>query len=185
MMTTAFVQVPVQTGAAQQGNSYCPGGCSLQQKDQKEVRHRSRISSVTYSKQCRHQIKGNHITRSDIFFLHFSSLYCNVLISNQAPITQAQHAESTVSMISFPLYSVFPSPKISPYFSLSLLYLVPSSFPKPQSVHKLKADVLSYCSLPSSNCLALSELQSCLQPFKRMVYRSLSPHLPLFLCQRE
>lgn len=119
------------------------------------------------------------------FIFHLFAMYCNVLISNQAPITQAQHAESTVSMISFPLHSIFPSPKISPYFSPSLLYLVPSSLPDPQSVHKLKADVLSYCLLPSSNCLALSELQSCLQPFKCMVCRSLSSHLPLFLCQRE
>lgn len=107
----------------------------------------------------------------------------DVLISNQG----SNHSSSTcrISMISFPLHSIFPSPKISPYFSLSLLYLVPSSLPDTQSVLKLKADVLSYCSLPSSNCLALSEVQSCLQPFKCMVSRSLSSHLPLFLCQRE
>lgn len=86
------------------------------------------------------------------------------------------------SLNSFPLYSIFPSSKVSPYFS-------PSAIPDSQLLSSTTASsqAQSRCAVlpPSINRLALSELQPSLQAFKWMACRSLSSHLPSFPLSEE
>lgn len=80
--------------------SSCPGGCSLQTQSRKEEKkHRGRINSLTYWKQCQLQIEGNHTTRKRnyVFFLLLFPLQLHCTDKQSGSTTWAQHAESTVS----------------------------------------------------------------------------------------
>lgn len=107
---------------------------------------------------------------------------CTVLISNQAQPLEL-NMQNLQSLNSFPLYIIFPSSKLSPSVSLSLPYLILSSFTPPQPVHKPKADVLSY-RLPST----ASHCRSSSLPCRHLNGWRADPSpltFPLFLYQRE
>lgn len=165
--------------------SSCPGGCSLQTQCRKEEkRHRDRINSLTYWKQCQLQIEGNHTTRKRnyVFFLLLFPLQLHCTDKQSGSTTWAQHAESTVSeFISSIHYFSFIKTKS---FRLSL-----SAIPDSQLLYTTTASsqAQSRCAVlpPSINCLAL---WSSSLPCRHLNGWRADPSpliFPLFLYQRE